>query len=82
MYDFDLVKYGNNVRHFRILRGLTLEQLANLAGYNTPSARSAIQKIESGKCDIPLSKAIKISNALNVPLDYLLRRTDNPEINK
>ena len=40
------------------------------------------QRMEYGKVDVPLAKVIALANYLNVSIDYLVGRTDNPDINK
>lgn len=37
---------------------------------------------EAGKVDPPTSKAIALADYFDVSLDYLVGRTDNPEINR
>jgi len=39
------------------------------------------QDIEYGKIDLPTSKLIALADYFNVSLDYLVGRTDNPDMN-
>lgn len=57
--------FGENVRKFRILRGLTQADLADLLGYKN---KASIGKIENGDNDLPLSMAEKIAQALRVDI--------------
>lgn len=67
-----LEEFGSRVRQLRIERGLSQEELANLVGYMSNNARSSINKIESGKSDLPASKIHSLAKALNVPVGRLL----------
>lgn len=40
------------------------------------------QRYEKGEMDTPSSKLLSLANFFNVSLDYLVGRTDNPEINR
>ncbi|GHU54332.1 hypothetical protein AGMMS49975_14580 [Clostridia bacterium] len=40
------------------------------------------QKIEYGQVDLPLSKTIALADYFGVSIDYLVGRTDNPDVNK
>ena len=40
------------------------------------------QRYERGEMDTPSSKLLSLANFFNVSLDYLVGRTDNPEINR
>lgn len=57
------------IKNRRIELGLTQDELAKKLGYKS---RSSINKIESGKNDIPQSKISSIAKALNVSLLELL----------
>ena len=51
-----LKEFGCRVKQHRIEKEMSQEELANLVGYTSDNARSSIQKIESGKSDLPASK--------------------------
>ena len=53
----------------------TMAELLNITPRN-------YQRYENGEVDPPTSKTIILADYFNVPLDYLVGRTDNPEINK
>ena len=44
--------------------------------------QSLYSKYERGERDIPLSLIIELANYYNTSVDYLIGRTDNPQINK
>ena len=58
---------GNNIKKYRIIRGLTQEELAKLIGCTTP----LIGALESSKmCQgISVYNLYKISNALNISIE-------------
>lgn len=45
-------------------------------------AQNTISQYESGARQADYQTLISIANYFNVSIDYLLERTDNPEINK
>lgn len=59
----------SNIRKFRLLRGLTQDDLAERMGYKS---KSTIAKIESGKNDIPQSKIKAFADALSVTVGDLM----------
>lgn len=63
--------YTNDVRWFREHLGMTQEQLASAVGVSCNS----ICSIENG-CGCFIKTALKISVALNVPVDVLFRLID------
>jgi len=44
--------------------------------------QNSISRYETGSHEADYSTLIKIADYFNVSVDYLLERTDNPEINK
>ena len=60
---------GDNVRHYRMERKMTQEELANLIGKNS----SAITRIEGGSRMMSVPTLLAVSNALGVSSDALLR---------
>lgn len=60
---------GNKIKERREQLGISQEELALRVGYKS---RSSINKIELNQQDITQSVAMKIANALNVPVGYLL----------
>ena len=65
---------ANNVRNTRLKKGLTQSQLAGLAGIS----RVAITKVELGKRNFSLQTAQKVAAALDVTIDELMRKENNP----
>ncbi len=66
---FDLVTLGRRVRHTRRAQQLTLATLAARVG----TATSALSMIENGRREPKLSLLHKLADALDVPVDELLR---------
>ena len=58
-----LRELGGRVRDYRMLQGMSQDELATKAGY---TSRSSISKIEHGKADIPRSQIIAIAAALKI----------------
>ena len=67
-----LKEFGQRVKTCRHKKGFTLEELANKIGYHSNNARSSVQKIESGKSDLPASKIRKLAEVLDVSIGYLM----------
>src|SRR3984885_2930349 len=65
------VDVGERVRAARLAGGLTQEELGASAGLD----RTMIVKIESGNRRIDAMELIRLSSALRVPVDFLLRPT-------
>jgi transcriptional regulator with XRE-family HTH domain len=63
-----VVKIGNNVRHWRILRTLTQVQLAQKAGISP----AALVRIENNQADPHVSTIRKLSDALDVSPEQLI----------
>lgn len=62
---------GERMREARLAAGLTQEELGTRAGLD----RTMIAKIESGSRRIDAMELIRLSSALRVPVDFLLRPT-------
>lgn len=60
---------GQRVKMAREKLGLSQSDLAVKLGYKSPST---IARIESGENDLTQTKVMKFSNALNVPVGFLL----------
>ena len=67
-----LKAFGARVRLARESHGLTLQEVADRAGYTSKGSRSTISSIEKGKNDIPLSKVSVLAEALGVDPHWLL----------
>ncbi len=68
----------NNLKLLRKSRGYT--QLA--VQMKTGIEQALISKFESGERVPPTETLITLADFYNVSIDYLLGRTDNPEVNK
>lgn len=66
------------LKELRNSNQLTQPALAEIIGLK----KQTINDIEKGRSKPSINSAIAIANHFNVSLDYLLGRTDNPEINK
>jgi transcriptional regulator with XRE-family HTH domain len=64
-----LVKFGKRVREERLSRGLSQEGLAELSGLH----RTYIGMIERAEKNITLFNIERLANALELPIDQLLR---------
>lgn len=73
-----LKRLGAYIRHLRILNGYSQDDLARKCGYTADNSRSTIAKIETGKADLPTSKLIVFSMALNVDVTDLINLVDCP----
>ena len=63
-----LKEFGTGLRRERTARGMTQEQLAELADLNILT----VQKIEAGTLNILLTTLIRLRNALDCPWHKLL----------
>lgn len=57
---------------------LTQKQISSIISCD----QSLYSKYERGEREIPLSLIIKLADYYNTSVDYLIGRTENPEINK
>ena len=62
------------LKELRLQKGLTLSQMAALLGM----VQRNYQRYETGEVDPPLSKVIALADYFDVPLDYLVGRSDDP----
>lgn len=63
-----LQEIGSRLRHFRLSKALTQEELAEIAGFT----RSYYTEIETGKRNISIMNLHKLALALNVSLKDLV----------
>jgi len=63
-----MLAIGSTVKEFRLLRGLSLNDVAIKTGLN----KSYLSKIENEKRDPSLGSLSQISKAINVPLNILI----------
>lgn len=70
MKDPLLVAFGRSIREIRKEKGLSQEAFADLVGID----RSYMGCIERGEKNITFTKIIQLSDALNVPPEYIFQR--------
>ena len=68
----------NNLKKLRKGRGLTQIALMMQTGIE----QALLSKYESGERIPPTETLVRLADFYGVSLDYLLARTDNPEINR
>ena len=66
------------LKEIRKMRGITQLKLAMDLGLN----QNSISRYENGEHEADYRTLISIADYFNVSIDYLLERTENPEINK
>ncbi|MBW4829619.1 MAG: helix-turn-helix domain-containing protein [Clostridiaceae bacterium] len=71
--------FSKRVKMLRISHNLSQADLAKIVGF---SYSSAIGDIERGRRTTPIDKIVALADYFEVSVDYLVGRTDNPEINK
>ena len=64
-----LIRLGERVARARKAKGLTQDDL----WYEAKVARRTINKVELGQSDVRVSTLVKISKALGVPLEKLIK---------
>lgn len=69
MDDFNYKIIGENIRKLRLEKQYTQEYLAEKIGVNT----SHISNIENHRTNISLPTLVKVCNALNTTVDYMIR---------
>lgn len=69
--------YYKRIRDLREDNDLTQTQLGKILS----CSQRVYSNYERGDIDIPTATLIKIANYYNVSVDFLLNRTDNPEMN-
>ena len=74
-----LTKLGERIRRYRLMKGLTQENMADELGIST----SAYSNMENGKTDMKISRLQQIAKTLEIPLEELvkLEETGNITIN-
>lgn len=67
---------ANKIGYLREKRGITQEQLANMVGIS----RAALSHYEKGRREPDYDTLSKIADFFKVSIDYLVGRTDNPQM--
>lgn len=68
----------NNLKKLRKEKGLTQISLQMKTGIE----QALLSKFENGERIPPTDTLIRLADFYNVSMDYIMCRTDNPEINK
>lgn len=68
MHRAELKRFGENLRQYRIKKGLSQERLADLAGLH----RTYIGGIERGERNVSLVNIVRLAKALEIKLVELL----------
>ena len=71
-----LKEFGTRIKQLRQMQGWTQKQLAEKCGYKSGSSNSTINKIETGKSDISISKLMGFAEIFGVSTSYLLGEGD------
>lgn len=66
------------IRELRKQRNITQLKMA----MDLHTTQNAISRYESGEREPGIGELVKIADYFGVSVDYLLERTDNPEINR
>ncbi len=69
---------SKNLRELRELKGVSQAQVARAAGIT----ETGYQNYEVSRRTPTLEKLLALADYFNVSIDYLVGRTDNPEINR
>lgn len=70
--------FSQRFKQLRIEKQISQIQIAEVLGIS----RRIVQNYEADTSEPTLSKLIIIAEYFNVSIDYLVGRTDNPEVNK
>ena len=73
-----MLTFGKRLKELRLSKHIKQTEMADIMSITSRT----YQRYESDAIDIPSSKLIFIADYFNVSLDYLVGRTDNPNINK
>lgn len=66
------------LREIRKSKGISQLKLA----IDLNASQNTISRYETGEREPGITELIKIADYFNISVDYLLERTDNPEMNK
>lgn len=73
--DFPEVRVGLKMKHTRLLKGMTLKQLAGAAS----CSESLLSKIENGRANPSLKMLHRVASALGMPVAGLFQQHSDPE---
>lgn len=74
--------FGQNLRKARTEKGLTLEKLAEIYNqrFGGGLSKGTLSKYENEKQEPMISVVANLATVLNVSVDYLLGKKDEPEV--
>lgn len=72
------LKINERLKQLRTSNNKTQKEIADFLGIHSVS----VQRFEYGDRRPSIEKLVLLADFFNVSVDYLLGRTDNPEINK
>lgn len=75
---FDQNAFSDRLKALRIERKLKQDDIAVIMGVT----KTQVSDMERKRRTTTLEKAVILADYFNVSLDYLVGRTDNPEINR
>lgn len=73
-----MFNFGLHLKSLRLAQNVTQKQLAQLIG----ASERGIQHYELNERKPTYDMLISLADYFNVSIDYLVGRTDNPEVNK
>ena len=74
---YEVLKF-ENIRSLRVDHGLTQKQIAEIINVK----QNTYSQYEIGVLNYPIDVLITLADYYHVSVDYLLGRTNNPEVNK
>ena len=74
---YEILKF-ENIRSLRIDGGYTQKQIAEYLHIR----QNTYSQYENGVIELTAERLVKLADFYNVSIDYLLGRTDNPEVNR
>lgn len=75
---YDTQEVAAVIKSFAKVKGVSIKQMLN----DCQLSINTLSSMQGGGCYPRLETIVKIADYLNVSLDYLVGRTDKPEINK
>ncbi|MCL2774048.1 MAG: helix-turn-helix domain-containing protein [Oscillospiraceae bacterium] len=73
-----MFNFGTHLKEIRLSKNLTQKQLA----INIGAGENGVQNYELGRRKPTYDMLIVLADYFDVSIDYLVGRTDNPDINK
>ena len=73
-----MADFSERIRELRLLHNLSQESLGNVIGVK----KYAVYSYEKGRSSPEMKGLIGLADYFGVSIDYLVGRTDNPEVNR